>query len=74
MERVALVGFGIAGASLAAKAPQGVDLVVFDLGGRRCSSRVATGLVNPIVLKRRRVVWRAAEALEVALHTYPIEL
>ena len=62
MERVALVGFGIAGASLAAKAPQGVDLVVFDLGGRRCSSRVATGLVNPIVLKRRRVVWRAAEA------------
>ena len=74
MERVALVGFGIAGASLAAKAPQGVDLVVFDAGGRRCSSRVATGLVNPIVLKRRRVVWRAAEALEVALKTYPLEL
>ena len=74
MERVALVGFGIAGASLAAKAPQGVDLVVFDAGARRCSSRVATGLVNPIVLKRRRVVWRAAEALEVALHTYPSEL
>ena len=74
MERVALVGFGIAGASLAAKAPQGVDLLVFDAGARRCSSRVATGLVNPIVLKRRRVVWRAAEALEVALHTYPIEL
>ena len=74
MERVALVGFGIAGASLAAKAPQGVDLLVFYAGARRCSSRVATGLVNPIVLKRRRVVWRAAEALEVALHTYPIEL
>jgi len=74
MERVALVGFGIAGASLAATAPQGVELVVFDVAGRRCSSRVATGLVNPIVLKRRRVVWRASEALEVALHTYPIEL
>lgn len=71
MERIALVGFGIAGASLAATAPHGVHLVVFDVAGRRCSSRVATGLVNPIVLKRRRVVWRAQEALEVARSTYP---
>ena len=74
MERIALVGFGIAGACIAANAPLGVDLVVFDVAGPRCSSRVATGLVNPIVLKRRRVVWRAAEALEVALGTYPSEL
>lgn len=74
MERIALVGFGIAGACIAATAPHGVALVVFDVAGPRCSSRVATGLVNPIVLKRRRVVWRAAEALEVALNTYPFEL
>jgi len=74
MERVALVGFGIAGASLAATAPEGIELVVYDVAGPRCSSRVATGLVNPIVLKRRRVVWRAVEALKVALRTYPSEL
>jgi glycine oxidase len=74
MERIALVGFGIAGAALAATAPQGIQLVVYDQGGVRCSSRVATGLVNPIVLKRRRVVWRAAEALDAALLVYPSDL
>jgi glycine/D-amino acid oxidase-like deaminating enzyme len=47
--------------------------MVFDAGIRRCSSRVATGLVNPIVLKRRRAVWRAKEALEAAHRMYPAE-
>ena len=74
MERVAIVGFGIAGASLAAAAPAGVDVLVFDEGPKRCSSRVATGLVNPIVLKRRRVVWRAEEALAAAREAYPESL
>jgi glycine/D-amino acid oxidase-like deaminating enzyme len=71
MQRVAIVGFGIAGSAAARLAPAGYDVVVFDAGIRRCSSRVATGLVNPIVLKRRRAVWRAKEALEAARSLYP---
>jgi glycine/D-amino acid oxidase-like deaminating enzyme len=71
MQRVAIVGFGIAGSAAARLAPTGCDVVVFDAGIRRCSSRVATGLVNPIVLKRRRAVWRAKEALEAARSLYP---
>jgi glycine/D-amino acid oxidase-like deaminating enzyme len=71
MQRVAIVGFGIAGSAAARLAPAGCDVVVFDAGIRRCSSRVATGLVNPIVLKRRRAVWRAKEALEAARSLYP---
>jgi glycine/D-amino acid oxidase-like deaminating enzyme len=73
MQRVAIVGFGIAGSAAARLAPAGCDVVVFDAGIRRCSSRVATGLVNPIVLKRRRAVWRAKEALEAAHRMYPAE-
>ena len=71
MKRVAIVGFGIAGSAAARLAPEGCNVVVFDAGIRRCSSRVATGLVNPIVLKRRRAVWRAKEALEAARKLYP---
>ena len=66
MKRVAIVGFGIAGSAAARLAPAGYSKMVFDAGIRRCSSRVATGLVNPIVLKRRRAVWRAKEALDAA--------
>jgi glycine/D-amino acid oxidase-like deaminating enzyme len=73
MQRVAIVGFGIAGSAAARLAPAGCDVVVFDAGIRRCSSRVATGLVNPIVLKRRSAVWRAKEALEAAHRMYPAE-
>lgn len=73
MKRVAIVGFGIAGSAAARLAPEGHSVVVFDAGILRCSSRVATGLVNPIVLKRRRAVWRAQEALAAARHLYPAE-
>ena len=73
MKRVAIVGFGIAGSAAARLAPEGCTVVVFDAGILRCSSRVATGLVNPIVLKRRRAVWRAKEALEAAHRMYPAE-
>ncbi len=73
MKRVAIVGFGIAGSAAARLAPAGCSIVVFDAGIRRCSSRVATGLVNPIVLKRRRAVWRAKEALEAARSLYPAD-
>jgi glycine/D-amino acid oxidase-like deaminating enzyme len=73
MKRVAIVGFGIAGSAAARLAPAGCSIMVFDAGIRRCSSRVATGLVNPIVLKRRRAVWRAKEALEAAHRMYPAE-
>ncbi len=69
--RIAVVGAGIAGAAVVRTAPAGAHITVFDGFPDRSATRVATGLVNPLVLKRRRVVWRAAEALEVAKRFYP---
>lgn len=69
--RVAVVGAGIAGVAVVRSAPAGSHVTVFDGFPDRSATRVATGLVNPVVLKRRRVVWRAAEALEVARRFYP---
>ncbi len=56
---------------MAKQAPVGAHVELFDAHPERSATRVATGLVNPVVLKRRRVVWRAAEALAAARAFYP---
>ncbi len=71
--KIAVVGGGIAGVAVARSAPDGAQISVYDAHPERSSTRVATGIVNPVVLKRRRVVWRAAEALAVAADFYPAE-
>jgi glycine oxidase len=70
-QRIAVVGAGIAGVAVAKLAPSGAHVELFDAHPERSATRVATGLVNPVVLKRRRVVWRAAEALAEARAFYP---
>lgn len=70
-QHIAIIGAGIAGLAVAKQAPAGTQVVLFDAYPERSSTSVATGLVNPVVLKRRRVVWRAAEALAAARSFYP---
>ena len=55
--RVGIIGQGFAGSALAWRAHwAGHELHVFDRGHARSASWVAAGLVNPLVLKRKRLV------------------
>ena len=54
---IGIIGQGFAGSALAIQLRQaGYDVRVFDKGLKRAASWVASGLYNPIVLKRRRVI------------------
>ncbi|MBX2971486.1 MAG: FAD-binding oxidoreductase [Flavobacteriales bacterium] len=64
---VIIIGQGLAGTVLSATLQQrGRRVVVFDvpLAGR--ASEVAAGLVNPVVLRRTVLTWRASEMLAIA--------
>ncbi|NDD36003.1 MAG: FAD-binding oxidoreductase, partial [Flavobacteriia bacterium] len=58
--RVGIIGQGFAGTALAWRAHwAGHTLFVFDQGHAHSASWVAAGLVNPLVLKRKRLVQEA---------------
>ena len=59
-----IVGQGLAGTFLAYQLLQkGKTVLVVDKGLKYSSSRVAAGVINPIVLRRFTVTWRAKEFL-----------
>lgn len=59
-----IVGQGLAGTFLAFQLMQkGKKVLVVDKGLKYSSSRVAAGVINPIVLRRFTVTWRAKEFL-----------
>ena len=63
-----IVGGGVSGCVLSYMLMKhGADVVLYDLPNENISSSVATGLWNPIVLKRMRKVWKA-EAMMDELH------
>ena len=67
---VLIVGFGLAGWALTnALKKQGISFVVFD-GQKMSSSRIATGIYNPVVLKRFRAIWHANEIMEHSISVY----
>lgn len=68
---VLIVGRGIAGAVLAdTLRSRGLRVHAFDLPRPGAASRVAAGIVNPVVLRRDVPSWRAAELLPLAERTY----
>ncbi|MGK0638052.1 NAD(P)/FAD-dependent oxidoreductase [Schleiferia thermophila] len=72
MKHMLLVGQGIAGSTLALLAEErGIRVTCIGLPGLSNSSAVASGIWNPIVLKRMTLVWRAAEMLEALEAFYP---
>ncbi|MDU0372624.1 NAD(P)/FAD-dependent oxidoreductase [Hymenobacter endophyticus] len=66
-----LIGYGIAGAALAAELrARGRQVLVLDQPQPDSASRVAAGLMNPVAGKRFALAWRAAELLPAALAFY----
>ncbi|GAB3286318.1 NAD(P)/FAD-dependent oxidoreductase [Hymenobacter tenuis] len=62
-----LIGYGIAGATLAAELQRrGRHVLVLDTPQPDSASRVAAGLMNPVAGKRFALAWRAAELLPAA--------
>ena len=65
-----IVGIGLAGISFCEQLKaNNKTFVVFDNGSQQ-SSIVASGLYNPVVLKRFTSVWKSKEQLEIALPLY----
>jgi glycine/D-amino acid oxidase-like deaminating enzyme len=66
-----LVGFGIAGAALAAELRvRHRQVLVLDTPQPDSASRVAAGLMNPVAGKRFALSWRAEELLAAAIPFY----
>ena len=66
-----IVGYGIAGATLAAELRgRGRSVLVLDVPRPDSASRVAAGLMNPVAGKRFALAWRAAELLTAATTFY----
>lgn len=65
-----VVGFGLGGASLAFHLENKKrNFLIFD-DGTMNSSKVAGGMINPVVLKRFSMAWNADEQMEVGLSFY----
>lgn len=65
-----IVGLGLSGACAAFRMQkQGYDFLVFD-DGELNSSKVAAGVMNPIILNKFTLAWRANEQLDLALEFY----
>lgn len=65
-----IVGLGLGGASMAFRLEEaGKTFVVFE-DSSQDSSRVAGGLMNPVILKRFTLAWKAGEQLHRAVRFY----
>ncbi|MFM1884059.1 MAG: hypothetical protein RL168_243 [Bacteroidota bacterium] len=63
--RIGIIGQGFAGTALAWRAHwAGHEVLLFDQGQEKGASWVAAGLVNPLVLKRKRLVQEAYACME----------
>ncbi len=66
-----IVGQGIAGTVLAVSLQQrGIPFVIVNQSRNETASKVASGLYNPIVLKRMKPVWNAAAMIEALYPFY----
>lgn len=65
-----IVGLGLSGASMAFRMQKkGYDFLVFD-DGANSSSKVAGGVMNPVILNKFTLAWRASEQRDMALEFY----
>lgn len=71
MKDALIIGQGIAGTVISYELiKRGWSVDVIDKYKPLTASKIASGLYNPLVLKRRRVVWQAPIMLEHVLNTY----
>lgn len=66
-----IIGFGISGATIAKELlTRGLSFVVFDVFDKNSASRVAAGVMNPVVYRRFAPLPRASEYLNKAQSAY----
>lgn len=65
-----IVGCGLAGIAFGETASQHNKSILFFENNSQCSSKVAGGLYNPVILKRYSGVWRAQEQLDLLQSFY----
>ena len=70
MAQIRIIGGGISGSILALRAHMSGHSIDWWKYGRPSASLVASGIYNPIVLKRLKLVWRAAELARCAEEFY----
>lgn len=71
MVKIAVVGFGIAGAILSKQcADHGFEVHVFDDYKSETPSKVAAGILNPLSVSRKKPIWKAKEFAEYAWGFY----
>ena len=59
MVKIAVVGFGIAGAILSKQClSEGFEVHVFDDYNSETPSKVAAGILNPLSVSRKKPIWR----------------
>lgn len=70
MKDFIIVGLGLSGASIAYRLEkQGMDFLVYDDGSQE-ASKVAGGFMNPVILKRFTLAWKADEQMARAVDFY----
>ncbi len=70
MQKILIVGGGLAGSCLSVQlAGSGCDVTVID-SGINVSSRVAAGMINPLVFRRMNKSWRVDEFIPYAKEFY----
>lgn len=70
MKDYLIVGAGLSGTCLAYRLEKaGKSFIMYDDGNQK-ASKVAGGLMNPVVLKRFTMAWNAADQLEKAVSLY----
>lgn len=70
MKDFIIIGLGLSGASIAYRLEkQGLDFLVYDDGSQE-ASKVAGGFMNPVILKRFTLAWKADEQMARAVDFY----
>lgn len=70
MKDFIIVGLGLSGASLSySLEKRGSSFVVFDNESQE-ASKVAGGFMNPVILKRFTLAWKAGEQMDIAVDFY----
>ncbi len=69
--KIAIIGAGISGTTLYHTAKQlGFTATIFDIQKQNTASKIAAGIINPIAISRKKVLWRGEDFADFAWNFY----